>query len=79
MVHGDDFLSEGQADRLMMMNLAREKSFRVKTEVIDPDPGQQREGRNFNGVVRWEDSAITREPTQQQRGIVALHTVEFRW
>ena len=51
-VHGDHFLSEGPADSLMKMNLAVEKIFQVKTDVIGPNPGQQREAKMFNRVVR---------------------------
>ena len=58
MVHGDDFLSEGPADSLMKMNAALEKIFLVKTEVIGPEPGQQREARVLNRLLRWEDTGI---------------------
>ena len=61
-VHGNYFLSEGPADSLMKMNLALEKSFQVKTEFIGPDPGQQREARILNRVVRWEQTGITWQP-----------------
>ena len=69
-VHGDDFLIEGPADRLMKMNLALEKSFQAKTEVIAPDPGQQREARILNRVVRWEDTGITWEPDPRHAEIM---------
>ena len=59
MVHGDNFLSEGSADSLMKMNIGLEKSFQVKTDMIGPDPRQQREARILNRVVRWEDPGIT--------------------
>ena len=62
MVHGDDFLSEGPADSLKKMNDALKKDFQVKTEVIGHDPGQVREARVLNHIIRREDTGITWEP-----------------
>ena len=69
-VHGDDFLSEGPADSLTKMNLALKQNFQVKTEVIGPDPGQQREARVLNRVICWEETGITWEPDPRHAEIM---------
>ena len=69
-MHGDDFLSKGPAESLMKMNLALEKNFQVKTEICGPDPGQQREARLRNRVIRWEDTGITWEPDPRHAEIM---------
>ena len=46
----------------MKMYPALQQIFQVKTEVIGPDPGQQREASVLNRVIRWEDTGITWEP-----------------
>ena len=61
-VHGDDFLIEWPADGLLKMNVALNQNFHVKTEILGPDPGQHREARFLNRVIRWEETGITWEP-----------------
>ena len=47
-----------------------EASFQVKIEIIGPDPGQQREARVLNRVIRWEETGITWEPDPRHAEIM---------
>ena len=44
------------------LKLALEQNLQVKTDVIVPDPGQQREASVLNRVIWCEDTGITWEP-----------------
>ena len=72
-VHGDDFLKEGPADSLIMMNIALEQNFQVKTEIIGPDAGQQLEARALNRAIRWEETGITWEPDPRHVEMIIVH------
>ena len=61
-VHGVDFPTEEPADGIMKMKLAGAQNLQVKTEILGSDPGQQREARVLNRVIRWEETGIAWEP-----------------
>ena len=69
-VHGDDFLSEGLAESLMQMSLTLEQNFQVVTMVTGPDPGQQREARVLNRLIRWAEAGIIWEPGPRHADIL---------
>ena len=58
-VHGDDFVSEGEKGHLLWLDKQMKLSFELKTEILGPDKGETREVRILNRVLRWEDAGIS--------------------
>ena len=57
-VHGDDFLSVGPQEELKRMKMQLEERFDLKSSVLGPDKGEQREIRNPNQVMQWGNEGI---------------------
>ena len=62
-VHGDDFLSEGEAQELRWFDIELRKHFELKTEVLGPDVknGEVQEIRLLNRILTWSDKGIVWE------------------
>ena len=65
MVHGDDFVSAGERDRLKWLRKRLEDRFEIKTTVIGRGTEEVTEGRVLNRVIRmtkegWENEADQR-------------------
>ena len=62
-VHGDDFLSEGEAQELRWFDIELRKHFELKTEVLGPNVknSEVQEIRFFNRVITWSDKGIVWE------------------
>ena len=61
-VHGDDFVSEGQAIDLKWLDDALQKQFKMKSQVLGPDVGEVKELTILNRTVRWTPTGLTWEP-----------------
>ena len=61
-VHGDDFVSEGEVGALSWLDESLKKVFQMKTQVLGPDKGQCDECTILNRVIRWTQKGITWEP-----------------
>ena len=76
-VHGDDFVTEGERYQLDWLDVELRKHFEIKTEILGPDAhkGEQREVRILNRVLRWEDSGICWEadPRHAELVVKQLH------
>ena len=62
-VHGDDFMSEGEAHNLKWFDVELSKHFELKTEVLGPDAakGEVQELRFLNRVITWTGTGIVWE------------------
>ena len=59
-VHGDDYVSIGLPGNLQWVKNELEKKYQVKTQVLGPGEGQQRQVKILNRIVTWDN----------QRGLV---------
>ena len=55
-VHGDDYVSTGKPNDLKWMQTELEKKYQVKTQVLGPNEGQQKQVKILNRVVTWDGS-----------------------
>ena len=69
-VHGDDFVSEGEKGQLLWLDKQMKLSFELKTEILGPDKGETREVRILNRVLRWEDAGISWEADQRHAELI---------
>ena len=56
-VHGDDYVSAGDAEDLKWLKAKLEEKYAIKTEVLGDAPGETKEIRVFNRTIRWETMA----------------------
>ena len=61
MVHGDDFIAVGSEENLKATRAVLENKYKIKVEVLGTKPGQTRELRILNKVVRLAKSGIELE------------------
>ena len=52
MVHGYDFVAIGNDVRLKELDTALRDRYKIKSEVLGPDPGDVREVKIFNKIIR---------------------------
>ena len=59
-VHGDIFLSEGEAQELRWFDFELRKHFELKTQVLGPDVknDEVQEKRFLNRIITWSDKGI---------------------
>jgi hypothetical protein len=71
-VHGDDFVTEGERVHLDWFNDQLKAHFELKTEILGPDSskGEQREVRILNRVLRWEEKGICWEADPRHAELV---------
>ena len=61
-VHGDDFTALGNDDGLSKWEAGMAKAFEVKLQGrLGPDPGDKKEVRILNRILRWSDDGISYE------------------
>ena len=61
LVHGDDFVSVGEAENLKFWRVLEERS-KVKTQVVDSGGGEEvKEARVLNRVLRVTAEGVTRD------------------
>ena len=68
-VHGDDFTASGSDLDLAWLQAQFKKRFEVKVQILGPGPGQEREVRILNRVIRWTVHGIEYEPDQRHAEI----------
>jgi hypothetical protein len=61
MVHGDDYVSAGSDQSLRWLKMQLEKKFDFKTSVLGEGPGDQREVKVLNRVLRLTEEGIEYE------------------
>ena len=61
LVHGDDFLSTWPRSSLLWMKEAIGKQLKLKSELIGPDPSDQKELKVLNRIIRCEPTCIELE------------------
>ena len=70
MVHGDDFVTSGERDDLQWLKEQMEKRFEIKTQTIGHGPGDSREGKVLNRVLRATDRGWEYEADQRHGEII---------
>ena len=70
MVHGDDFVSVGEADCLHWLRCGMEKRFKIKTQLIGRGKDKISEGRILNRVIRYTDIGWEYEPDQRHAELI---------
>ena len=55
-VHGDDYVSTGRPESFEWMRKELEKKCQVKTQVLGPNAGQQKQVKLLNRIVIWDSS-----------------------
>ena len=61
-VHGDDFVTVGPKSELKKMRKELEMKYDLKTSVLGPDEGEEKEVRILNRVIRWTREGVSYEP-----------------
>ena len=61
-VHGDDFLFEGEFRDLRWVNEQIAKSFTIKSKFLGPGAGSETEIKLLNRTIRWGSKGISWEP-----------------
>ena len=65
LVHGDDFISTGMREKVMMFKVALENRFKLKTQIIGEGYGEVREARVLNRILRTTSTGWEYEPDQR--------------
>ena len=61
-VHGDDFLVEGELCHLRWLEESVSRHFIVKAKYLGPEPECLREVKLLSRLIRWDDEGLTWEP-----------------
>ena len=69
-VHGDDFVSEGPEQGLLIMDGMLRKEFEVKTEILGPEKRHVQELKILNRIVTWEKGGIAWEPDPRHAELI---------
>ena len=69
-VHGDDFTATGPQASLEWFEQKMTGKYEIKSDYLGPEPGQHRELRVLNRVLRWADRGIEYEPDQRHSEII---------
>ena len=69
-VHGDDFTAAGSDQDLAWLRAQFEQKFEVKVQILGPGPGQKKEVRVLNRVIRWTDGGLEFEADQRHAEMV---------
>ena len=69
-VHGDDFTAVGPEEELRWFKSIMEKQYEVKTKLLGPEEGMEREVRVLNRTISWEADGIRYEPDQRHAEII---------
>ena len=70
LVHGDDYVSTGDGSQLEWMKKELEKRFEVKSKIIGPECGDEKELKVLNRIIRCEETGYTYEPDQRHAEIL---------
>jgi hypothetical protein len=65
MIHGDDFISSGSSGSLKWFKGVLEARFEIKTEGVGTGPGEAREARILNRVIRVDENGWEYEADQR--------------
>ena len=60
-VHGGDYVSAADPTELKWLKEQLGKQFEIKTKLLGPDPGQQREITVLNRILGWHDEGVSYE------------------
>ncbi len=69
-VHGDDFTVAGPTDSLLWLKDGMENKYDVKTSILGPEEGMEREIRVLNRTLRWTDGGLQYEADQRHADII---------
>jgi len=69
-VHGDDFTVTGPTSALQWFKGKMQTRYEIKTNVLGPDAGMQREIQVLNRTLGWGKSGITYEADQRHAEII---------
>ena len=70
MVHGDDFASVADIAELEWFKGKLSKRFKIKTQVIGPNNGEDKEGRILNRSIRCTKKGWEYEPDQRHAELI---------
>ena len=70
MVHGDDFISTGPASSLKWLEKALSAEFKIKTNLIGPDKGDDKELKVLNRIIRYTDNGLELEADLRHAEII---------
>ncbi len=71
LIHGDDYVSIGPASGLHWLRVELEKRFALKTHIIGPESGDDKEAKVLNRIIRYTPTAIEFEGDQRHAEIIA--------
>ena len=73
-VYGDDFTLLGPEGELKWFGKELAKHFEIKDRgILGPEPGDLREVRTLNRVVRWDNQGVQYEADQRHAELVVRH------
>ena len=70
LVHGDDYMAEGDKEDLKWLEKKVRERFEIKAEYPGPDEGESQELRILNRVIRWTPSGIEYEADPRHQDII---------
>ena len=70
LVHGDDFVSRMRRQDVTWLRKKMEQRFEIKTKVVGSGPGEAREERVLNRVVRVDSEGWEYEPDQRHAELI---------
>ena len=71
MIHGDDYVSIGKHRDLKWMQGELERRFEIKTSMIGPTQGSEKELKVLDRILRFTEEGIEYEPDQRHAEIIA--------
>ena len=76
MIHGDDFVSSGSSASLKWFKEVLVARFEIKTEVVGLGPGEVRDARILNRVIRVDENGWEYE-ADQRHGEMIIKSLEM--
>ena len=60
-IHGDDFVSSGKEKNLVWMKENLQKKYKIKTSILGPGKGDEKQVKILNRVLTWHEKGIKYE------------------